>query len=116
LSVAATMKRIITRHGLNSTWWKRTRGSKDSVSGHSAETWTTAGNIKVMSYPLQSNLVGTGAGDVSEERYEVYATTAFNMRDRVEYNSEEYVIEGEAQPFYYKGDVAYYRHLAVKLE
>lgn len=106
--------RFLQKFGVGATWWRRQRGSKDSETGHSAETWKHSTTSFILSFPLQSHGQDTPAGWVDEERHEVHASTAFRIRDRLEWGGDTYEVEQGAQRVDAKNGRLYYRHIVVK--
>ena len=110
-----TLTRRLTKYGTAATWWKRTRGAKDSVSGHSAETWNTASTTYIFSFPIMSTVRDTPAGEAVEERHEVYSIDEYPTHDRLVWGSETYEVELESQKIFFDNAVAYYRAVVVRM-
>jgi len=112
--IEAAADRYLQKHGVGATWWRRQRGSKDSESGHSAETWKSSTTAFILSFPVNVSGRYTEAGWVDEERHEVHASTAFRVRDRLVWDGGTYEVEQDAQPVHIYNGSLYYRHIVVK--
>lgn len=103
----------VTKDGTAATWWQRTRGTKDSVSGISPETWTTK-TIKIFSFSIGNNVRETPAGQVVEQRHEVQTYVPIPKNDRLVWGGKTYQCELDPEPVWYNNDYVYYRHIVMK--
>jgi len=111
--VLSSLTRALQRFGVVANMMKRTRGVKDSETGHSPETWSN-NTVFILCFPVQSDSKETGAGDAVTQRYEIFGDTAMNISNRLVWGGETYQIETGPEMVYH-GEVIYYRHVAVKL-
>ena len=104
----------VTRRGVTVTWWRRTRGTKDSTSGISSETWDTSTTLPVFSITVSDNSRETPAGQIPEQRHEVHSYVQFPKNDRLEWGGHIYQVELDPEAVYFKDEAVYYRHLVMK--
>lgn len=104
----------VIKDGTLATWWRRTRGTKDSVSGISPETWNTDKTLYIFSFSIGNNLRETPAGQVVEQRHEVQTYVPLPKNDRLVWGGKTYDVELDPEPVFYNNDDVYYRHILMK--
>lgn len=109
---SSALQTALRRFGVTATWWHRRRTTKDSETGHSTEAWGTT-TVFIVSFPVQSSVKETPAGDAAEERHEVYCGTSLTVGDRLVWGGDTYRVNmGPDNMLQGKGD--YYKYIAVK--
>lgn len=104
----------LNRDGIAATWWRRTRGSQDATTGYEAITWDTSKTVRIFFEPISSGNVNTPGGVVDEQRIIVVTYPPLPQFDRVAFNGFTYEIEVEPRPFYHRGAIHHYEHIAIK--
>lgn len=105
---------MVVKNGTTAIWWRRTRGTKDSVSGISPETWNTTKSLFIFSFPIGSSARETPAGQTVEQRHEVHTYVPIPKNDRLQWGGKTYDVELDPENIYYNDSNIYYRHVVMK--
>jgi len=104
----------VVKYGTLATWYRRTRGTKDTTTGHSPETWNTDKTLYIFAFTIADNRRETPAGEVVEQRHEVQTYVPIPKNDRLNWGGKNYTVELDPEPVYINNDEVYYRHIVMK--
>lgn len=109
---SSALQSALRKLGITATWWKRRRETKDSETGHSPEAWSTT-TVFIVSFPVQSSVKETPAGDAVNERHEVYCDISMTVGDRLVWGGDTYQVDmGPENALQGRGN--YYKYIMVK--
>ena len=110
----STFQNSAARDGVSATWWRRTRGSQNSTTGYEVITWDSTKTVNIFFEPVSAGNVETPGGVVDEQRIIIACYPPLQQFDRVVFGDETYEIDVEPKPFFHRGSIHHYEHIAVK--